>query len=145
VEVVFLFPFELTVELLRKAIAAARESSASWRAIEETLTLFPRVVVAAERIAALAPEIETLASMQPDIACLAGAMPAIERLAAATSPLDQMERLANATVVGPIQGTAERVGRFVDRLPGNPRRTAPLGAVSDDAQAEAHRVVSLGG
>jgi hypothetical protein len=132
VEVAVLFPFELTVELLRRVIAVARESSASWRAIEETLTLFPRVVVAAERIAALAPAIETLAGLAPDVAQLAGATPAIERLAAATSPLDQMERLANVTVVGPIQGTAERVGRFVDRLPGSPRR-APA-AIAEDAR-----------
>jgi hypothetical protein len=141
-EVALLMPWALAVGLLRETVAAARASIAALEPmLHDTVMLFPRIVVAAEGIASVAPAIEELARTKPSIDRLAEATVTLERLAAATDALDQLaetgltlqriaetsgqiEKLANATVVAPLQGTAERFGRIVAGFPGNPRRAA---------------------
>jgi hypothetical protein len=141
-EVLLLMPWAITVGVLRETLAAARASIAALEPLlQDTVMLFPRMVVAAEGIASIAPAIEELARTKPSIDKLAESTATLERLAEATGALDQLaeagltlqriaetsgqiEKLANVTVVAPIQGTAERVGRIVDRIPGNPRRAA---------------------
>ncbi len=141
-EVVLLMPWALAAGLLRETIAAARASVAALEPrLHDTVMLLPRLVVAIEAIASVTPAIEELGRARASIDRLAEATETLERLAAATDALDQLaeagvtlqriaetsgqlEKLANATVVAPIQGTAERFGRIVAGLPGNPRRAA---------------------
>jgi hypothetical protein len=141
VEVALMLPLSLTSELVRQLRAVASDLTAQLRPLlDDTVLLFPRLVVALEQIAQTnqaiialgesSPNLGRLADSTDTLERLADALPVLQRLAEATTSLEQLarlaetsgqiEKLANATVVAPLQGTAERVGRFVERIPGNP-------------------------
>jgi hypothetical protein len=125
IEVALMLPLSLASEI-------ARQVGSALRPLQDTLRLFPRLVVALEQIAETNQAIIALGESSANIARLADATvtlerladagPVLEQLAAATTSLEQLarlaetsgqiEKLANATVVAPLQGTAERVGRF---------------------------------
>jgi hypothetical protein len=126
IEVALMLPLSLASEIVRQLGVALRPL------LDDTVLLFPRLVVALEQIAQTNHAIIALGESSPNLARLAESTaalerlaesgPVLERLAEATTSLEQLarlaetsgqiEKLANATVVAPLQGTAERVGRF---------------------------------
>jgi hypothetical protein len=146
VEVALMLPLSLTSELVRELATTLRPL------LHDTVMLLPRLVVALEQIAQTNHAIIALGESSPNLARLAesavalerlaDAGPVLERLAEATTSLEQLarlaetsgqiEKLANATVVAPLQGTAERVGRFW-----NAATRAATGASSNGSKAPA--------
>lgn len=133
IEVALMLPLSLTAEIVRQLREATRDLAAQLRPLlDDTLFLLPRIVVALEQIGQTnqaiialgesSPHLARLADSTETLERLADAMPVLERIAEATTSLEQLarlaetsgqiEKLANATVVAPLQGTAERVGRI---------------------------------
>jgi hypothetical protein len=140
IEVLIMLPLSVTTEVVRELVTTLQAARAAVGPfLHETIGLLPRMIIALEQIAAISPAIEELAATRPAIERLAESTPTLAALAEATASLEQLaetglilqrlgetsgqiEKLANATVVAPIQGTAERFGRIVAGLPGNPLR-----------------------
>jgi hypothetical protein len=130
--------------------------SVTVRVVDVALAL-PRIALALERIADATDDVRRLADATPAIEAIAAianeakrligdpdryeeflaAIAAITRigeLAATVGPLGEAVRQLNnaaaalSTTVTPLQGASERLGRFVDRLPGNPKRGPEFGA-----------------
>jgi hypothetical protein len=163
-DAILILPVTVVIDLARQAVGNVRATGRTIISpVTSILLLLPRMVVATERLADLAPTLEALAAARPTLdelarsrdvlERLADARPALEELAAARPVLEQLalsadaldrlaetsgqiEKLANATVVAPLQGTAERVGRIVAGFPGNPRRAAARVAAAALATGE---------
>ncbi|GAB3687892.1 hypothetical protein GCM10027589_56180 [Actinocorallia lasiicapitis] len=85
-----------------------------------------RLTTAARELSRLADAAETLPQVSADLERLGKAAPSIQILAESASELGSAVIALNATV-SPLQGTTERLGRLVDRLP---QRRAQGGAPS---------------
>jgi hypothetical protein len=126
------------------------------RTVDVALAL-PRIALALERLADAADDVRRLADVTPAIEAIGAianeakrlvgdperyqelmdAIAALIRLgemAATMGPLGEAVRQLNtaaaalSTTVTPLQGASERLGRFVDRLPGTVRRPTDIDA-----------------
>jgi ABC-type transporter Mla subunit MlaD len=102
---------------------------ASRRGMEVALAL-PRIAMALERLADSADDLRRLADTGDELRRVlrsassqdvAQAREMLQRMADAVTQLN-MAVVSLNTTVSPLQGTAERLGRFVDRLPQRGRR-----------------------